>query len=134
MLLLQSGVLRTISRSTAIEDLRSVLIALTDESTSVCEIVGRLGVFCGGHRRLSDKELQETYDWLVERQKPKSREELEDLANRWQLSQQSVTDTDLACDVQAEERHTCLGWNEFSNEELEKHYQTLKNEAVRIEE
>ncbi len=133
MLLLFNGVQRTISRSTAIEDLRRALIALTDDSTSVCEVVGRLGVFCGGHRRLSDEELEETYDWLVERQKPENREQLEDLANRWQLSQQSVTETDLACDVQTEDRHTCLGWDEFTNEELEKHYQTLKKEVVRIE-
>lgn len=133
MFLARATSMRTISRATAITDLREALTALTDEATSVCEVVGRLGVFCGGHRRLSDTELEETYDWIVERQKPKDRRALEDLANRWQLSQQAVMDVDLACDVQTEENHTCLGWDEFTNEELAKHYETLKREPVRIE-
>ncbi len=124
--------MRTISRQTAIDDLRQTLIGLTDEHTSVCEIAGRLGVFCCGHRRLSDEELRETYDWIVERQKPRDRNHLEDLANRWQLSQQSVLEKDIACDVQTDERETCLGWGEFTNEQLEGHYLALRNEPVRI--
>lgn len=82
---------------------------------------------------MNDIELEETYDWIVERQKPRDRAHLEDLANRWQLSQQDAMDKDLACDVQTGERHTCLGWDEFSNDELEKHFSILKEEVIRIE-
>ena len=123
---------RTIERQRAIRDLRETLIELTDDTTSICEMAGRLGVFCRGHRRLSDAELAHEYDWIVERQQPRDRAHLEDLANRWQLARQSATDAELACDVQSEERDTCLGWDEFSNEELEQHYRALQKEGVKV--
>jgi hypothetical protein len=38
-----------------------------------------------------------------------SREELEDLDNRWQLARQIVGDLPIACDVQQKEGDSCGG-------------------------
>jgi hypothetical protein len=121
---------RTLSRQEAIDALRRALLARTDEHHSICEVAGRLGIFCNGHRRLDDRALFERYDWIVARQKPKDRPALEDLADRWQLARQTATGAELACDVQTEEQETCLGWAEFDNETLAKHYLDLLHEAV----
>jgi hypothetical protein len=125
--------MRILSRQEAIHDLREAILDLTDEKHSACNVVGRLGIFCRGLRGLDDSELRARYNWLVGRQKPCDRADLEDLANRWQLARQAATDFDLACDVQTQERDTCLGWNTFSNNELEVFYFELWLERVRIE-
>ncbi|MFO0727607.1 MAG: hypothetical protein U1E65_27765 [Myxococcota bacterium] len=121
---------RTLSRQDAIDALRSALLRLTDEHHSACQVAGRLGIFCKGHRGLDDFALFERYDWIVARQKPKDRPELEDLANRWELARQTATGAALACDVQQVEQETCLGWDEFDNETLARHYFQLLEEPV----
>ena len=121
---------RTLSRQEAIDTLRQALLARTDEQHSICEVAGRLGIFCNGHRGLDDRALFERYDWIVARQKPKDRPALEDLANRWQLARQAATGAELACEVQTEEKETGLGWDDFDNETLAKHYLELRHEAV----
>jgi hypothetical protein len=107
-----------IPRTEMIALLRAELMRLTDEDNSICKVASERGIFCQGFSRSSDGGLRRCYSWLDKRRTGMSREELEDLANRWQLARQIVDDLPLACDVQQREHHTCRGWDDFTNEEL----------------
>lgn len=119
-----------INRADAIEGVRRAIMDLVDDDHSICEVAGRLGIFCRGLRQFTDEELETRYQWLAERRGATSRETLEDLANRWQLARQLVQDASLSCDVQAREHDTCLGWDEFSNDKLAGFYRTLCDQEV----
>src|SRR5262245_34155187 len=122
--------MRTLDRHAAIQDIRAAVLKLVDDEHSVCELCTRLNIMCRGFRQLSDEELRRRYKWLVERRDPKTREELEVLANRWQLARQLATGKELACDVQLEERDTCDGWDTFSTTELARFYKQMIGEEV----
>src|ERR1043166_6727717 len=92
--------LPTISRQTAVSQIRESLEMLTDEETSICKVAAEHGIFCHGFKRYSDNELRRRYGWIVRKRPDMTREELEEIANNWQLAQQQVHDADFACDVQ----------------------------------
>lgn len=117
-----------ITRREAIFGVRRAILELVDDDHSMCEVASRLGIFCGGFRRFSDEELQSRYAWLAAR--ATNREELENLANRWQLARQVACDAALSCDVQTAEHDTCRGWDEFSDEQLAGFYDTLCGEEI----
>lgn len=124
--------MRTISRQEAINAIRHEVLTLVDDDHSICEVAGRLGIMCKGFKQFDDEELAKRYDWIVKKRKPKTRAELEVLANRWQLTRQFVQNKELACDVQLEDRDACVGWDEFSNARLAKFYTQLLNESVEV--
>src|ERR1700693_5673848 len=92
-----------LSRPEAIERLRKVMKALTDEENCMCAAAARLGVFCQGFRRLSDEEFR-----------------------------QEVTGAALCCDVETREHEGCHGWNTFDNRVLEEFYLKLTGHHARI--
>jgi hypothetical protein len=124
--------MKTLTRQQAIDAIRHEILKLVDDEHSACEVAGRLGIFCRGFKHFSDTELEKKYDWIVKKRNVKSRAELEDLANRWQIARQFVQNKELSCDVQLVENDTCSGWNEFSNVTLEKYYLELVKEPVQI--
>jgi len=124
--------MRTMGRKEAIEAVRREVLKLVDDDHSVCEVAGRLGIFCRGFRQFSDEELARRFDWIVKRRSPKTREELEAHANRWQLARQLVQNKALACDVQLADRDACDGWDTFSNTELARFHEQLCGEKVEV--
>ncbi|MCK6551503.1 hypothetical protein L6R52_37045 [Myxococcota bacterium] len=124
--------MRTLVRGDAIADIRRELLRLVDDEHSVCEVAAEKGILCRGFRQFSDEELARRYDWISKRRHPKTREELETLANRWQLARQFVLDQRIACDVQLEDRDTCDGWDTFSNRMIERYYRELCGEDVTV--
>jgi hypothetical protein len=110
--------MKTITREQAIARLRKALLELVDEEHSICEVVSRLGIYCKGFSQWSFDDLKQRYDWIVERRPGISREELEHIANIWQLARNEVHGTPTACDTQDIEHDTCMGWGEWSDEEL----------------
>jgi hypothetical protein len=111
---------KVISRIEAIGRLRHHLKTLTDDEHSMCQVAAKKGIFCRGFARWSDEELKKHFAGLV-RQRPKmNRWQLEELANRWELARQVVQNVTLACDAQTKEHDTCRGWDDFSNQELER--------------
>jgi len=88
------------------------------------------GIFCKGFHRHSDGGLRRCYSWLDKRRPGASREEIEDLANRWQLARQIVDDLPIACDVQQIERDSCRGWDDFSSEELSGFFKELTGRSL----
>ena len=107
-----------IEREEAIAILRAELLDRLDGDTSTCRYAAERGVLCRGFARYSDRELRERYAWIVRRRPTISRSELEQIADRWQLAQQEVSELPTACDVEARVHDTCRGWDDFSNAEL----------------
>ncbi len=126
--------IESVSRNDLIERLRIVLRQFADEETSICKAAAERGVFCRGFSRYSDSELQRRYDWIVRKRPGISRDELEQIANYWQLAQQQVHDVGFACDVQRRLHDTCGGWDDFSNDELAKFYSELTGRHVEVHE
>ena len=83
-----------------------------------------------GKRRLSDGEMQQKYSWITRRRPEMTREELEEIANRWQLARQDVDALPVACDVQQIEHDMCRGWDDFSNDELARFYTELTGKPI----
>ena len=110
--------MKTLTRAQAIEALRSRLLELTDEDHCVCEVAARNGIYCHGFSQWSFDELKARYWWLADRRPHVTREELERLANIWQVARQQVLGTELACDTQSLEHDTCMGWDEWDEATL----------------
>lgn len=121
-----------IDRQSAIAQIRSALLQLTDDEHSACQIAAQKGIFCGGFRRYTDEEIRTRYDWLVRKNPSMPREDLEELANRWQLARQIVNNVGCACDAQTMEEDTCRGWTDFSNEELSRFCREILNIDVAV--
>ena len=121
-----------IPRNDAIARLRRELLELTDEENSICKVAAEKGLFCRGFLRYSDAELRKRYDWIADRRPDLTREELEVIANDWQLAQQEVFELPIACDVQLRVHDTCRGWNDFTNEQLAKFYGQITGQEIAI--
>ena len=125
--------LETIGREEAIKLLRSEFLKLVDDEKSICRVAAEKGIFCKGFQRYSDFELRKSYRWIARKDRRYTREEIEDLANRWQLARQDVDELPLACDVQQLEHDSCRGWDDFSNEELGKFVEQTTGRKVAVE-
>ena len=123
---------QSVPRDQAIDLVRAELLKGCDEETSVCRVAAEKGIFCRGFSRYSDIELKRRYSWIVRKKPGMKREELEEIANRWQLARQDVDGLPIACDVQQLEHDTCRGWDDFSNEELSSYYQELTGRTIRV--
>ena len=124
--------MKTLTRAQAIEALRSRLLELSDEDHSVCAIAARHGIYCHGFTQWSFDELKRRYWWLADRRPHVTREELERLANIWQVARQQVLGTELACDTQATEHDTCKGWDEWDEATLARYVHELCGEPVAV--
>ena len=124
--------IKTLTRTDAISLLRQALIQSTDEENSICKVAAERGVFCKGFHRYTDEELRKRYDWIVAKNPLMTRDELERIANDWQLAQQEVYELPIACDVQMKVYDTCRGWNDFTNEQLAKFYYQLTGDEIAI--
>ena len=122
----------TLNRNEIISRLRRELMQGTDEENSVCKIAAERGVFCKGFNRYTDEELRKRYDWIVAKNPVMTREDLERIANDWQLAQQEVHELPMACDVQQKVYDTCRGWNDFTDEQLAKFYFQLTGDEIAI--
>ena len=105
---------------------------MTDDEHCMCRVAADRGIFCRGFNQFSEDELRQRYWWIVRRRPSLTREQLEQIANDWQLTQQEVKDVPVACDVQARLHDTCRGWDDFSNDQLAQVYQQLTGETVLV--
>ncbi len=126
---IKTGVMK---REDLIAGLREALVGLTTDEKSICQVAAERGFFCRGFRQYGDDELRNRYWWLVRKRPDMTREELESLANEWQLTQQDVRDTALACDVQTKVHDTCNGWDGFSDQQLAAFYAQLTGKTVNV--
>ena len=110
----------TLTRTQAIDLLRQKCAGLVGDEDSLCKVASERSILCRGFSQWTFTELKERFDWIVKKHPRITRDELEDLANRWQVARQFATDKNTACDVQLGETHhrICHGWDEFSEEDL----------------
>lgn len=106
------------TRESLIQALRTELSRRANGETSICMLAAKNGIFCKGFRRYSDGELRERYGWISKKYPDVPREELEEIADRWQMARQEVDGVPTACDVQQLEHDGCNGWDDFSDQEL----------------
>ena len=66
--------MKTLTRTQAIDALRSRLLELSDEDHSVCEVATRHGIYCHGFTQWSFDELKQRYWWLADRRPHVTRE------------------------------------------------------------
>lgn len=114
------------ARASLITELRNELAQRANGEMSICRLAAETGVFCHGFRRFSDDELRKSYDWIAKKNPGQTRDELEEVADRWQLARQEVNHLPTSCDVQQIEHDGCNGWDDFSEEELSRFLTTLK--------
>lgn len=126
--------MKNLTRKQAIADLRDALVETTGDEHSVCHVAQEKGLFCGGFAQWKLHELKARYPQITRSRRRVTREQMEDLADRWQMARQFATDEPLACDVQMHEgeQRTCKGWDEFDNEQLAGFYLELCEEEVRV--
>lgn len=120
------------TREEAITILRLALTGLTDEDHSACEVAAQCGIMCHGFKQYSEEELRERYSWLTDRRPQMSREDLEALANRWQLGRQTYYGLPCACDVQQIDQDSCRGWDGFSNGDLQRYVREVSGIDAQI--
>jgi hypothetical protein len=121
-----------LSRVDAVALLRAELLKITSSDVSICKVAAERGIFCKGFKRDGEGALRARYDWLDVRRPDMTREELEELANRWQLARQELHDVPLSCDVQVKEHDTCGGWDDFTEAELSRFILDLTKRHVTV--
>lgn len=119
-----------IARPTLIAALREELSGRANGEMSICKLAAQTGVFCKGFRRFSDDELKERYGWIARKNPDVPREELESIADRWQMARQDVLGVSTSCDVQQFEHDSCGGWDDFSNDDLARFIRELTGRNV----
>jgi hypothetical protein len=124
--------MESVTRSEAIDRLRTELVKLTDGEVSACKLAADRGIFCRGFARFSDDELKGQYSWIVRRHPKMPRADLESIADKWQMARQEVDDLPIACDVQQKVHDTCNGWMDFSDSELSRFYQELTGKEIDV--
>ena len=121
----------TWTRQEAISRLRVALRKLTDDEHPICQVAAERGIFCHGFRRWSDSEFDQRFRGALGRSTHLSREQMEDLANVWQLAEQIRRRVGFACDAQ-DGSGGCRGWDEFSDADLARHCGEILGRRIRV--
>lgn len=122
----------TLSRPVLIDALREELSRRARGEMSICKLAAETGIFCKGLRRYTDDELRQRYGWISKKNPDVTREELEEIADRWQLARQDVLGEPTSCDVQQLEHDACGGWDDFSNDDLARFLLELTGRRVEV--
>lgn len=121
-----------LTRDQVIEALRAELLRRSAGEISICRLAAEQGIFCRGFRRYSDRELRKRYGWIARRYPQATREELERIADLWQLARQEVTGLPTSCDVQTVEHDSCSGWEDFPDDDLARFLYELTGRRVTV--
>lgn len=126
--------MRTCTRQEAIDDLRLALTKASGDEHSICQVAKEKGLFCHGFAQWKLHELKAQYPQITRSRPHLTRDQMEDLADRWQMARQHVTDCHIACDVQLNESEfqTCKGWDEFEDEQIARFHHEICGEEVQI--
>jgi len=124
--------MKRVTRQQCIVDLEQQMKRMVDGEHSMCEVAAKKGIYCKGFRQWTFDELKQRYDWIVAARPNITREELEKIANTWQLARQEVFGTTLSCDTQSIEHDTCKGFDGWSDQELARFHGELCGEPVEV--
>jgi len=121
-----------LTRPEAIARLRERLKTFAENDHCVCETVGRLGVFCGGFKRLSDAEFKQRFQWIAVRRPNDPRQGLEALASMYHEGRQEATGAEICCDIETKEHGGCDGWNQFDATALERFHLAMMGSPIKV--
>lgn len=126
--------MRRLTRSEAIEELRSVLLRMVDRQNSLCRVVTWRRIFCRGFEQWDQDQLEQRFPSLAREVPGLHRRHLELLANDRQLTRQDIAAQRLPCDGAAHEgcAAPCLGWDGFDERTLARFHRELCGEAVEV--
>ena len=127
--------MKELTREQAIDALREALLDVAgEEDHSICRVAQERNLFCRGFAQWKLHELRDQYPQVVRSRHHLTREQMEELADRWQVARQFATGEATACDVQLHEgdHRTCKGWDEFDDERLQEFYRELCGEEILI--
>ena len=119
-----------VSRDEAIAILRENLVALSQPDKSTCEIVRERGILCRGFDRYSNADLRAVFAHVGGLRPSLSRADVEKRAAMAQLATQRERGTATCCDAQWQLYESCHGWDDFSNEDLERFCREIGREVV----
>lgn len=120
------------TRQDLIARLRPLLRDLDDPECSLCLVMTRRRLFCRGFAAWTDAQLREHFPWFCDVRPGVDRSEIEALADRWQLADQTSRGLALPCDLGGEappERCGCAGWSRFDDGVLAGFLAELEAEA-----
>ncbi len=86
----------------------------------MCRAAAEEGIFCRGFRRLPEREFHDRWKGQLGVSTHLTRSQMEELADLWQRSEQLHRREALICDSQTVCPVACAGWNEFTDEDLER--------------
>lgn len=121
-----------VSRLKAIARLRGTLSSLAEHDHCVCETAGRLGIFCGGFKRLPDAEFNRRCDGIVRKRKGQPRQAVEALAGIDHWRRREAVGASICCNVETKEHAVCAGWNRFDAATLERFHLALIGSPIQI--
>lgn len=105
-------------RGQMVERLRRALHAIVDPDVSICRTAGERGIFCRGFRRWGAADFDRRWRKPIGRSTHLTRDQMEQFADLWQLTEQMRCGVPLACDAANGPGSPCRGWDEFSDEDL----------------
>jgi len=109
------------TREDAIKRIREFLITNTRPDETTCEAAARLGVFCHGYDRWTWEQLRELYPWLAKKMPANTpREQFLQLIVAWDGARKIAHRAPTTCDVKVLDHEGCLGFDRFSNQQLQR--------------
>ena len=121
-----------LTREEAIRKISNYLLQFVDDEHSMCQVAKQKGIYCLGFGQYSHQDLRERYIHLIKPGRKYSREQLEDLANTWELARQEVHDKRISCDAEQIDGDRCGGWDGFKNDQLIEYCRALLGEEIEI--
>ena len=95
--------------------------------------MGQQQLFCRGFSAWNDQELAEHFHWFGNTRPGVEREELEALADRWQLADQTSRRLRVPCDIGESApvlRCGCQGWERFDDRQLHQLLEELERDEA----
>jgi hypothetical protein len=111
------------TREQALARIREFLSEKRNNEETTCQTAARLGIFCRGYDKWTDRSLRELYPWLAKKlPKNAPREELLKLIVAWDNARALVHNVPTTCDAHAIDHDSCMGWDRFNNENLRRYF------------
>lgn len=120
------------TRPEAVARLRAVLLELCGDGRTMCRVAAEEGIFCRGFRRWPEHEFHERWKRQLGVSTHLTRDQMEELADIWQLCEQLRRRDMLICDAQTAAPGACRGWNEFTDRDLERFCLEILGKQVEI--
>ncbi|MFQ5748331.1 MAG: hypothetical protein ACE5H3_02605 [Planctomycetota bacterium] len=102
------------------------------DGKTVCDVAAEQHFFCRGFDRFPDHILRKRFPWLLHGEPGLSRAEILKRIRKWIHAREFVLGIPTACDLMAEEKDLCEGWDGFTDEKIAASFEEMFGERVAI--